>query len=137
MKNLFSLLAGFIGTVAMTAVIMVAPMMGMPKMSPPEMLASMLKVPSLVGWIMHFMIGGVFAFGYAKFIEAPLGTRAPWLKGIIFGVLAFVFAQVMMALMRMMLPMPEGEMLPMMMGSLFGHIVFGVVTGLAYEKLKN
>lgn len=58
-------LAGTIGTAIMTVVMMVAPMMGMPKMSPPEMLSGMLEMPVIVGWIMHFLIGIMFAFAYA------------------------------------------------------------------------
>lgn len=59
-----SILAGIIGTAIMTVVMMVAPMMGMPKMSPPKILAGMLGMPILVGWVMHFVIGIVFAFAY-------------------------------------------------------------------------
>jgi hypothetical protein len=52
-----SILAGVIGTAIMTVFMMIAPMMGMPKMSPPNMLSGMLSAPLIVGWIMHFVIG--------------------------------------------------------------------------------
>ena len=56
-KIILSVFGGIIGTTFMTIVMMLAPMMGMPKMSPPNMLADMLGMPVFVGWIMHFMIG--------------------------------------------------------------------------------
>ena len=62
-----SITAGIIGTTVMTLFMMIAPMMGMPKMSAPHMLSGMLGVPIAVGWIMHFMIGTIFAFAYALF----------------------------------------------------------------------
>ncbi|MBG0780957.1 MAG: hypothetical protein H0S84_01675 [Bacteroidales bacterium] len=41
----------------MTLIMMVGPMMGMPKMNPATMLSMMMGFPLIVGWIMHFMIG--------------------------------------------------------------------------------
>lgn len=123
-----SIVAGIIGTVVMTIVMMVAPMMGMPKMSPPEMLAGMLGVPVVVGWVMHFMIGIIFAFAYTYLCIFKHKIYNVWLKGAVFGIVTFVFAQIVMAMMGMMMPMPkmEGSMMAMMMGSLMGHIIFGM-----------
>ena len=123
-----SILAGIIGTAIMTLVMMVAPMMGMPKMSPPEMLSGMLGIPILVGWIMHFMIGIMFAFAYTYLCIFKHKINNVWLKGAVFGIIAFIFAQIMLAIMGAMLPMPkmEGSMMLTMIGSLIGHIVFGM-----------
>jgi len=44
-----SILGGVIGTVIMTMIMFVAPMMGMPKMSPPDMLAGMMGMPIMFG----------------------------------------------------------------------------------------
>lgn len=123
-----SILAGIIGTAIMTVVMMIAPMMGMPKMSPPEMLSGMLGMPVFVGWIMHFMIGIMFAFAYTYLCIFKHKISNVWLKGAVFGIIAFIFAQVMMAIMGMMMPMPamEGSMMLTMIGSLMGHIIFGM-----------
>jgi len=123
-----SILAGIIGTAIMTVIMMVAPMMGMPKMSPPEMLAGILGMPVFVGWIMHFMIGIMFAFAYTYLCIFKHKISNVWLKGAVFGIIAFIFAQIMMAIMGMMMPMPttEGSMLLTMIGSLMGHIIFGM-----------
>ncbi|MGS0748770.1 DUF6789 family protein [Halpernia sp. GG3] len=121
-----SILAGIIGTVIMTVVMMIAPMMGMPKMSPPAMLSGMMGMPIFVGWIMHFMIGIVFALAYTYLFNVNISNL--WAKGAVFGVLAFIFAIMMMMIMSTMMPLPkmEGSMMLMIMGALVGHIIFGM-----------
>lgn len=124
-----ALLGGIVGTAVMTAVMMIAPMMGMPKMSPPSILSMMMGFPIIVGWLMHFMIGIIFAMAYAFiFINLVNKVSNNILKGAIFGMAAFAFAQIMMAIMGMMFPMPpmEGSMMLMMVGSIMGHVIFGI-----------
>ena len=123
-----SILAGIIGTAIMTAVMMIAPMMGMPKMSPPKMLSAMLGVPVFIGWILHFMIGITFAFAYTYLCILKDKIKSTWIKGALFGIIAFVFAQIMMGVMGMVFPMPkmEGSMALIAIGSLMGHIIFGM-----------
>ena len=124
-----SILAGIIGTAIMTVIMIVAQMMGMPKMSPPEMLSGMLGMPVFVGWIMHFMIGIMFAFVYTFLCIFKWKISNVYLKGAVFGIIAFVVAQIMMGIMGAMMPMPkmEGSMMLTMIGSLMGHIIFGMV----------
>lgn len=131
-----SILAGIIGTAIMTVVMMVAPMMGMPKMSPPEMLSGMLGMPVFVGWVMHFMIGIMFAFAYTYLCIFKHKISNVWLKGAVFGIIAFVFAQIMMAIMGAMMPMPkmEGSMMLTIIGSLMGHIIFGMAVAKTVEN---
>lgn len=128
-KVLLSVFGGIIGTTFMTIIMMLAPMMGMPKMSPPAMLSGILGMPVFVGWIMHYMIGIMFAFAYSYHCLTMLKKISNvWLKGAVFGIIAFVFAQIMMGIMGTMMPMPkmEGSMILTAMGSLIGHIIFGI-----------
>ena len=132
-----ALIGGINGTAVMTVVMMIAPMMGMPKMSPPEMLSMMMGFPIVVGWMMHFMIGVIFAMAYAFFfINVLKKVNNNILKGAIFGMAAFVFAQIMMAIMGMMFPMPpmEGSMMLMMVGSIMGHVIFGITVALFVKE---
>lgn len=132
-----SILAGIIGTAVMTLVLMIAPMMGMPKMSPPEILSMMMGFPIIAGWMMHFMIGIIFAMAYAFFfINLVKKISNNILKGAIFGMAAFIFAQIMMAIMGMMFPMPpmEGSMMLMMVGSIIGHVIFGITVALFVKE---
>ncbi len=123
-----SILGGVIGTAVMTMVMYVAPFMGMPKMSPPEMLAGMMNLPVFLGWAMHFMIGVAFALAYTHLFAPKVNIGNIYLKGAAFGLAAFVFAQIAMAVMGAMFPMPpmEGSMMLMMLGSIMGHAIFGM-----------
>ncbi|WP_051219239.1 DUF6789 family protein [Flavobacterium frigidarium] len=123
-----SVLAGIIGTVVMTAVMMISQMMGMPKMSPPEMVSGMMGMPIFVGWMMHFVIGIVFALIYTFFVASKIKADNHYLKGALFGIVAFVVAQIMMKVMGAMMGMPamEGPKLLLAIGSLMGHIIFGM-----------
>jgi len=132
-----TLIGGIIGTAVMTLVMMIAPMMGMPKMSPPEMLSMMMGFSIVVGWMMHFMIGVIFAMAYAFFfINVVKKVSNNILKGAIFGMAAFIFAQIMMAIMGMMFPMPpmEGNMILMMVGSIMGHVIFGITVAMFVKE---
>jgi hypothetical protein len=123
-----SLLGGIIGTIIMSLVMFIAPMMGMPKMSPPDMLAAMLGVPSILGWVMHFMIGIIFALAYTYLFAPKVKIGNLFVKGAVFGFVAFIFAQIMLAIMGAMFPMPEmqGSMILVMIGSIIGHIIYGI-----------
>ena len=126
-----SIIGGIIATAVMSLVMWLAPMMGMPKMSPPEMLSMMMGLPIAVGWLMHFMIGIIFAMLYAFFFMKLLRKiSSNILKGAIFGLAAFLIAQVSLGAMGSIFPMPamEGSMILMMVGSIIGHLVFGIVT---------
>ena len=48
----------------------------------------------------------------------------------------FIFAQIMMAIMGMMMPKPpmEGGMMLMMIGSIMGHIVFGITVAIFVKE---
>jgi hypothetical protein len=132
-----ALIGGIIGTAVMTFVMMIAPMMGMPKMSPPAILSMMMGFPVGIGWMMHFMIGIIFAMAYSFFIinlVKKVGNKI--LKGAIFGMAAFIFAQIMMAIMGMVFPMPpmEDSMILMMVGSIMGHVIFGITVAIFVKE---
>lgn len=131
-----SILGGVIGTATMTMVMYIAPIMGMPKMSPPEMLAGMLNLPVVLGWVMHFMIGIVFAIAYTYLFAPKVKISNIYIKGALFGFIAFVFAQIMMAMMDAIFPMPpmEGSMILVMAGSIIGHVVFGMTVSKIAES---
>lgn len=133
-----SLIGGIVGTAVMTMVMFIAPMMGLPKMSPPEMLSMMMGFPIIVGWLMHFMIGIIFAMAYAFFfINVVKKINNNILKGAIFGFAVFVFAQIAMAIMGAMMggmPPMEGSMMLMMIGSIMGHVIFGITVALFVKE---
>ena len=133
-----SLIGGIIGTAVMTIVMMIAPMMGMPKMNAASMLSMMMGVPIEVGWLMHFMIGIIFAMAYAFFfIKVVKKVSSNVLKGAIFGIAVFIFTQIAIAIMGAMMggmPPMEGSMMLMMIGSAIGHIFFGIVVAMFVKE---
>jgi len=65
MNVLNAVISGILGTFAISAVMAVAPMMGMPKMDIVDMLSTMFGMSiRVVGWMMLLMLGVVFALIY-------------------------------------------------------------------------
>lgn len=133
-----SLISGIVATFVMTVIMLIAPMMGMPKMNPAVMLSEIMGVPLIVGWILHFMVGVIFAAGYVYLFHPKVNIQHSVGKGALYGFIIFIFAQVMMAAMGALvggMPQPQGPMVLVIMGSLLGHIVFGIVVALLVKKI--
>ena len=134
MKNKIAqtFITGIIATIVMTIFGLMAPIMGLPKMNPAEMLAGMMGMPVLIGWLMHFMIGIIFAALYVYLFNPKVHIHSKLIKGFLYGFVVFVFAQIMLFVIGKIMPMPmsgDNKML-MMLGSLIGHLVFGIVVAL-------
>ncbi len=130
-ENISSILkGGLIATAAMTLLMLVAPMMGMPKMPIGAMLAGFMGIPVAFGWIAHFMIGVVLAAAYVLFWKDRLSGK-PVVKGLLFSLIPFFMAQlIVMPMMGAgLFSMNSGAPMMMVMGSLVGHLVYGAVLG--------
>jgi len=125
--------AGIAGTAVMTMMTMVAPMMGMPEMNIPAMLAGFMGFPIVLGWGAHFMIGTTLALGYVYFFHSKL-PGAPWLKGAIYGLFPWLLAQIMVNPVMGAGMFATNTPTPVLMvtGSLMGHLVYGAVVGVIY-----
>ncbi len=133
------LISGVAATIGMTALMFMAPIMGMPKMNIAKMLGSMMGNNELLGWIAHFMIGIVLAFIYAAVFYNKCKQKRV-LKGVIFSVFPWLAAQLMvMPMMMVMKGMSfsagifSGSLI-LAMGSLIGHLVYGLVLGTIYKE---
>ncbi len=129
-------IAGLAGTVAMTMLMLIGPMMGIPKMDMGNMLGKMnpiMELPYSMGWVMHFIIGIVLTGIYAGFFGNILPSSG-WRKGLLYGIIPFFVAQLMV--MPMMgagiFSMNAAAPFLMVLGSFMGHLVFGGITGLVY-----
>ncbi len=121
------IMAGLAGTVVMTMLMLAAPLMGMPPMPIGEMLGGFLGIGTAAGWVVHFAIGGTLGAGYALLFARAFKGPAP-ARGAAYGVGVFLLAQ------AVVMPMMgagffSGGSVPMIMGSLIGHLAFGAVTG--------
>lgn len=136
-----SIIIGITATVLMTLLMVLGTMMGMPEMSPPKMLSSMIGIPILGGWVIHFIIGITFAAGYVFVFNGLLKKiQNKIIKGAVYGVIAFIIAQIAFPLMGAIfgetnVPEPEGSMALLMIGGVISHIVFGIVVALMVKPI--
>jgi hypothetical protein len=129
-----SIIGGIIAALVMSIFNMLTPYLGLPEMSAPKMLAMMLNVPIFSGWLMHFLIGIMFAMIYAYvFLSLFKKIRTKLVKGILYGIIVFIMAQIAIpilgAIMGGMPPM-TGNMVLMAIGSMLSHIVYGIVVAM-------
>jgi len=132
-----TIIGGLAATAVMTLVTFMAPLMGMPEMNPPAMLSGMMGAPIVVGWLAHFMIGVIFALAYTYLFAPNIKIRNVMLSGAAYGLAVFVFAQVVMLMMGMMvgeMPAPQGSMILSMVGGIMGHVIYGIVVALIVKS---
>ncbi|WP_276165396.1 hypothetical protein [Zobellia alginiliquefaciens] len=72
----------------------------------------------------------LFALGYGYVFAPKTNISNLFLKGIAFGIVALIKAQIGMKIRGMLFEMPpmDGSMPMRLLAMLIGHIVFGVVT---------
>jgi uncharacterized membrane protein YagU involved in acid resistance len=131
--------AGILGTLAMTVLTFIAPMMGMPEMNIPKMLAGTMGLPNITGWLAHFMIGILLAIFYAAFFYNVLpGVNV--VKGMVYSIFPWLMAQLLVMPMTGTLngmPFTSGLFsgsFIMAAGSLMGHLIYGLVIGALYHE---
>lgn len=128
-----AIVAGLAGTLAMTMVMLMAPLMGMPPMPIGKMLADFMGMPEALGWVAHFMIGTVLAIAYA-FIFASKLPGSGVVRGALYGLLPWFLSQIMVNPMMGAGIFASNTPAPTMMvvGSLMGHMIYGAVVGGVY-----
>lgn len=128
------LLAGFIATVVLSAMMMIKTMMGiMPELDVIHMLSGMMGMPAAAGWIAHFMIGTLAWGGGFALLYARIPGGGPVARGMVFGTAAWLV--MMLAVMPMagagLFGLNLGIMAPLMTLGL--HLIFGAVLGLVFQ----
>jgi uncharacterized membrane protein YagU involved in acid resistance len=130
--------AGLVGTGVMTALLLVEPSVGLPKIAMGQVLSTSLGLTSAhltigpaLGWVMHFIFGMLLALVYAGVFDRRLPGMA-LTRGMLYGLLVFVVAQLVF------MPLVGGGVFSrgdaeLLAGSLLGHLVFGGVTGWIYS----
>lgn len=150
MNVLSAIVAGLAATLVMSMVMWLAPKMGFPKMDIVGMLSTMFskKGIPILGWMMHLMMGVVFALAYAFLWSLGIGA-ATWLYGLIFGAVHWLVVGVIMLMIPMLhigiragaVKAPglymtgNGGGWKAFVGGLMGHMIFGLVAALVYVIL--
>ena len=134
-----ALAAGIIGTAVMTVVLLWAPLVGLPKLAIGELLSTFLAVSVAVfrvgpagGWLIHGLVGIALALLYAG-IFTKLLPGGPLVRGALYGLLVFVLAQLVFMPAVGAGVFSRGDV-PMMLGSLIGHVVYGALVGAIYGE---
>lgn len=137
MRTARAVAAGMVGTAAMTALLLIEPSVGLPKIAMGQVVSTSLglasaslKVGPGVGWVLHFLVGVALAILYAAFIAARL-PGSPLVRGLIYGALIFLVAQVVFIPLAGMGVFSRGE-IELVVGSLLGHLVYGGLIGWIY-----
>jgi hypothetical protein len=140
---------GVVATVVFTLFGTMGKAMGMTKMDLLDLLGSAVTTPGSaasrrIGAIVHHTNGAILAVAWA-FGAALIGVPADWATGLAWGVILWVLALLMMTTIGSVHPairrgtqedpgpaaLNLGAMTPV--GSLMGHLVYGLVLGLAYQ----
>lgn len=125
-----AVLGGFVGTLAMTAMMyVVAPMMGL-TMDIAAMLGSLMGGNWTAGMMLHFVNGSIIfpaIYAYVLYERLP---GSPVARGTLWGVTLWLLAQVIV------MPMMGGGLfssamggMMAVMGSLVGHVIYGSLLG--------
>lgn len=148
--NLFAaVIAGMVATIVMSIVIRLAPMMGMPKMAIVPMLATMFgKANQTLGWILHLMMGSIFALIYAYLLGIGVGNPGVQ-TALLFGLVHWLLVGLIMGFIPIMhAGIKNGEITApgfwMMaqggamafVGGLIGHLFFALTVFLIYGALR-
>jgi len=130
--------AGFVATIVLSALMVIKSAMGiMPGLDVISMLSGMMGSAESLGWLAHFMIGSVLWGGLFAVVSPALPGESLWLKGVSFGVGAWLM--MMIAVMPMagagFFGAKLGLAAPIM--TLILHIIFGAILGGVYSALEG
>lgn len=128
------ILAGFAATIVLSIFMMMKQMMGMmPEMDVIAMLTKMSGASTLLmGWVMHFMIGGIVWGGLFALLQDRIPGGSTIVRGIVFGIGAWLM------MMIVVMPMAGAGLFGMNFGmaapvmTLLLHIIFGATLGAVY-----
>jgi uncharacterized membrane protein YagU involved in acid resistance len=134
-----AVVAGVVGTAVMTALLLIEPSVGLPKIAMGQVVSTSLGLASAslaigpaLGWVIHFLVGILLAIVYAAFFISRLPGSA-LVRGLIYGMLVFLVAQVVFMPLAGIGFFSRGDF-ELIAGSLLGHFVYGGLTAWIYGE---
>ena len=150
MDILGAVVAGIVATIVFSMILELGPKMGMPKMDIVGLLGSMFGAPGnrMLGWVIHFMMGVIFAIIYALLWDSGIGGDGSIVvSGALFGAVHWLLVGLIMGMVPMMhagiksgdvtapgIYMTKNGGMMAFVGGLIGHVVFGLVVALVYNS---
>jgi hypothetical protein len=136
-NSMKGMIAGFIATLALSGLLLLKSTMNLvPELNLIRLLVNLGSISTVQAWMDHFIIG-VVVWGLLFGAYDSLASRpAHWLKGIIFGVFAWLI--MMVAFMPLAKVGFFGSRIGPMAGvvTLIYHLVYGAVLGTTYGLLS-
>lgn len=134
-----TILGGIIGTAIMSLVMFFMPLVGLAKMAPQNLLSNMMGKPIYVGWLLHFIIGIIFAFVYTYLGLFKWRISNIYLKGAVFGILVFVVGQIFMHFLQSSfgLPKMEGSIIHNMLGGFLANLFYGIAVVVTIGNINS
>jgi hypothetical protein len=136
-NSMKGMVAGLVATLVLSGLLLFKGTMNLvPELSIISLLMSLGSITAVQAWMDHFIVG-VVAWGLAFGAYDSLASRpAHWLKGIIFGVFAWV------VMMVLFMPLAKAGVFGWKIGpmaaavTLIYHLVYGAVLGTTYGLLS-
>jgi hypothetical protein len=136
-NSMKGMVAGLVATLVLSGLLLLKGTMNLvPELSIISLLMSLGSITAVQAWMDHFIVG-VVAWGLAFGAYDSLASRpAHWLKGIIFGVFAW------MVMMVLFMPLAKAGVFGWKIGpmaaavTLIYHLVYGAVLGTTYGLLS-
>jgi hypothetical protein len=130
--------AGAIGTGVLTALWLVEPAIGLPNIAVGQILSTFMSVSVAQlhvgiagGWAVHLLVGILLAIAYAAFAADHL-PGPPVARGALYGALVFILAQIVFMPLVGAGFFSRGDT-ELLLGSLLGHLAYGVVVAWIYD----
>ncbi|HWB64820.1 MAG TPA: DUF6789 family protein [Chitinophagales bacterium] len=124
-------------TLVMTVFMLLAPYIYLPKMNVGHLLGAMFGQSDAIGWVLHFVLGIVFGYVYVAVLNDKLPVENHTARGTIYGIIVFVFSEVILTLINFMgyLNWTEREsMAKMVFGNALACLIYGAVLGSFYKS---
>jgi uncharacterized protein DUF6789 len=137
-NSMKGMIAGLVATLVLSALLLLKSTMNVvPELNLIRLLTSLGSITVIQAWMDHFIVGvvvwGLLFGAYDSIAKRP----AHWLKGIIFGVFAWL------VMMVLFMPLAKAGLFGYRLGAMAGvvtlmyHLVFGAVLGTTYGLLTT
>ena len=137
-NSLRGMLAGLVATLVLSGAMMLKASVGLwPELNLIRLLVNLGSIQTVAAWMDHFIVGVVvWGLMFGAF-DAMWESRAYWLKGLIFGMFAWLL------MMVLFMPLTKAGFFGVKIGpaaiyvTIGYHLLYGLVLGVAYGLLTT
>lgn len=120
--------AGLVATAAMTAFMLIAPLIGLPKMNMGELLGALFWDSKVLGWIAHVVMGIIFAFIYSSIFNQWIPAINYTMRGTLYGIVIYIMSQIVLTTINLLGEYSYAMKEDMALAG-FGFMIAGMVYG--------